>query len=98
VWFDALHSVGVDFFSFMEVKGVGNQKTEAVYRGNIYDLGAIHRTKLEIIITENQEEVVTAIVEAARTGEIGDGKIFIYDVLESHKIRTGEKGVDAIKN
>jgi len=95
---EALHAVGVDFFSFMDVKGVGHQKKEAVYRGHIYDVGAIARTKLEIIISEKLEEVVKSIIEAGRTGEIGDGKIFVYDVLEVHKIRTGETDVEALLN
>ena len=95
---DALHAVGVDFFTFMDVKGVGNQKKEAVYRGNIYDMGAIARTKLEIVISTNLEGVVKSIIEAARTGEIGDGKIFVSDIQEVFKIRTGESDVEALRN
>ncbi len=95
---DALHAVGVDFFTFVDVKGVGNQKKEAVYRGTIYDMGAIARTKMEIIITTNLEGVVKAIIEAARTGQIGDGKIFVSDITEAYKIRTGETDAEALKN
>lgn len=95
---DALHEAGVDFFSFYDVKGVGSQKKEAVYRGTVYDMGAIARTKLEIVVSESLEKVVKAIIEASRTGEIGDGKIFISDIIETHKIRTGETGTDALRS
>ncbi|MFK7900059.1 MAG: P-II family nitrogen regulator [Cyclobacteriaceae bacterium] len=95
---DALHEVGVDFFSYTDVKGVGNQKREAVYRGTVYDMGAIARTKLEIIISENLEKVVSAILEAGKTGDLGDGKIFVYDCESVTKIRTGETGVDALRS
>ena len=95
---DALHAAGVDFFSFYDVKGVGSQKKSAVYRGQVYDLGSIARTKLEIVISENEEEVIKAIVEASKTGDIGDGKIFVYDVDKVMKIRTGETAADALKS
>ncbi len=93
---DALHEIGVDFFTFTDVKGVGNQKKEAVYRGAVYDMGAIARTKLELVISDKVEEVIKAIVESARTGEIGDGKIFVSPVESSVKIRTGEEGKAAL--
>jgi len=95
---DALHEVGVDFFTYSDVKGVGNQKKEAAYRGTVYDMGAIARTKLEIVISENLEKVVTSIVESAKTGDLGDGKIFVSDCESVTKVRTGEVGTEALKS
>jgi nitrogen regulatory protein P-II 1 len=96
---DALHEVGVDFFTYVDVKGVGNQRNEkASYRGAEYDLGSIARTKLEIIVSADKylEEAVEAILKAAGTGEIGDGKIFISSVEQVFRIRDGKKDVSAI--
>lgn len=95
---DALHEVGVEFFTFTDVKAVGSQKKEAVYRGHVYDMGSIARTKLEIIVSENLEKVVSTIIETAKTGQVGDGRIYVYDVVNAHKIRTGEKDVEALRN
>src|SRR5215204_3114689 len=95
---DSLHAIGVDFFTFEDVKGVGNQKTEkTVYRGHEYDLGSIARTKLTIVSTEERvEEIVKSILGSARTGEIGDGKIFISSVDQVIRIRSGERDSAAL--
>jgi nitrogen regulatory protein PII len=86
----ALSGVGVNFFTFSEVKGFGKQPTEhVVYRGAEYDLGYIARIKIEIIVTDdNSGLVVSTIRNAALTGEIGDGKIIISDIAEIVSIRT----------
>jgi nitrogen regulatory protein P-II 1 len=95
---EALHSVGVDFFTYIDVKGIGKQKTqEAVYRGSHYDVGSIARKKLEIVVNDNMvDNVVKAILSSATTGETGDGKIFITDVDKAIRIRTGETGDAAL--
>src|SRR5258708_5431491 len=81
---EALHKVGIDFFTFEDVKGVGNQKTEkTIYRGTEYDLGSIARTKITLVTTnEKVDTIVNTIMTSARTGEIGDGKIFVSSIEE----------------
>ncbi len=95
---DAIMEAGIEFFTFSDVKAVGAQKKEAVYRGHVYDMGAIARTKLEIVLSENLETVVQKIIETAKTGVIGDGRLYVYDVVEAHRIRTGETGKSALGN
>jgi nitrogen regulatory protein P-II 1 len=90
---EALHEVGIEFFSFWDVRGVGQAREGRVYRGIVYDTSTIERTKLSIIVRDkNTDKTVKAILDAAKTGEIGDGKIFIIPIEESYRIRTGEKG------
>lgn len=94
---DALYEAGIEFFSFWDVRGVGQAREGRVYRGIIYDTGTIERTKLSIIVRDkNVEKTVKAILGSARTGEIGDGKIFIIPIEESYRIRTGEKGDESL--
>lgn len=94
---DALYEAGIEFFSFWDVRGVGQAREGRMYRGVIYDTSSIERTKLEIIVRDkNVGKTVAAIQTAARTGEIGDGKIFILDIGESYRIRTGESGDDSL--
>lgn len=94
---DALYDAGIEFFSFWDVRGVGQAREGRVYRGIVYDTGTIERTKLSIIVRDkNVEKSVKAILSSARTGEIGDGKIFIIPIEESYRIRTGEKGDESL--
>lgn len=95
---ESLHKIGIDFFTFQDVKGVGNQKSEkTVYRGHEYDLGSIARTKITIVTTgEKVEEIINSILCSARTGEIGDGKIFISEIEEVIRIRSGERDAAAL--
>jgi nitrogen regulatory protein P-II 1 len=94
---EALHQAGIEFFSFWDVRGVGQAREGRVYRGIINDTSTIERTKLEIIVRDkNVEKTVKAILSSARTGEIGDGKIFIIPIEESYRIRTGEKGDESL--
>lgn len=95
---DAIMEAGVEFFTFSDVKAVGAQKKAAVYRGHVYDMGAIARTKLEIIVSENLETIVKSIIDTAKTGVIGDGRVYVYEVTEAHRIRTGETGKAALGN
>lgn len=95
---DALAQIGVNFFTLIEVKGFGLQKGEKmVYRGSVYGSDYIARLQLDILCTsERVDQIVETIVKAGRTGEVGDGKISVYDVQEVVRIRTNETGVDAI--
>jgi len=90
---DALYEAGIEFFSFWDVRVVGQAREGRVSRGIQYDTSTIERTKLSIIVRDkNVEKTIQAILGSARTGEIGDGKIFIIPIEESYRIRTGEKG------
>ena len=94
---EALHEAGIEFFSFWDVRGVGQTREERAYRGVVYDTSTIERSLLSIIVRDkNVEKTVLAIMKAARTGEIGDGKIFISSIDESYRIRTGEFGDESL--
>lgn len=94
----ALHDVGVNFFTYWDVTGLGNEKEGHVYRGVSYSTSDIQRRYLSIVINDDFEEVtIKAILEAAATGEVGDGKIFISQIEEVYRIRTGEKGENTLK-
>lgn len=90
---EALHEVGVNFFSYWDVTGLGNEKEGHVYRGVSYSTSDIQRRYLSIVVNDDFEEVtINTIIKAAGTGEVGDGKIFVSDITEAYRIRTGEKG------
>jgi nitrogen regulatory protein PII len=95
---DALSRVGVQGLTVTEVRGFGRQKGHSQqYRGAEYAVDLIPKLKLEMVITDHSlAEVLQAIVRSARTGEIGDGKIFVYSLDSTVRIRTGEKGERAI--
>ena len=95
---EALSEVGVAGLTVTEVKGFGRQKGHTeLYRGAEYVVDFLPKVKIEIVLpTEMVEAAVEAIQKSARTGRIGDGKIFIFDVAEAIRIRTGETGADAI--
>ncbi|GJM31940.1 MAG: nitrogen regulatory protein P-II [Saprospiraceae bacterium] len=95
---DALAEIGVRFFTLKEVKGFGLQKGETLtYRGSVYDSSYIGRLQLDLLTTnEKLDLIVKTIVKAGRTGEIGDGKITVFDVHEVTRIRTAETGAAAI--
>lgn len=95
---DALADVGVNFFTLKEVKGYGLQKGEKmVYRGSVYDADYIARLQLDILTTEEKVDlIVETIMEAGRTGEVGDGKIVVFDVESVTRIRTAETNSHAI--
>src|SRR5262245_16242980 len=95
---DALHDVGVEGMTVSEVKGFGRQKghTES-YRGSEYTVDFLPKIKIELVVADaKSSEAITAIVKSAKTGKIGDGKIFVSDVEEAIRIRTEEKGEHAI--
>ncbi len=95
---DALSEVGVQGMTVSEVKGFGRQKGHTeIYRGSEYTVDFLPKVKLEIVVEdENASKVVDAIVKTANTGKIGDGKVFVSTVDEAVRIRTGEKGGEAI--
>ena len=95
---ESLSEIGVHGMTVTEVKGFGRTGgKKEVYRGSAYVVDFVPKVKLEIIVAEeNVRQVITAITEAARTGRIGDGKIFVTPVDEVIRIRTGETGPDAI--
>ncbi|MDJ0576441.1 MAG: P-II family nitrogen regulator [Xenococcaceae cyanobacterium MO_234.B1] len=94
----ALVNAGVVGMTVSEVRGFGRQKGQTErYRGSEYTVEFLQKLKIEIVIEDNQVDmVVDKIIAAARTGEIGDGKIFIYPVDEIVRIRTGEKNLEAV--
>lgn len=94
---NALHDVGVNFFSYWDVTGLGNEKEGHVYRGISYSTSDIQRRYLSIVVNDSFEEItVKTILSAAGTGEVGDGKIFVSDIKEAYRIRTGEKGGETL--
>jgi nitrogen regulatory protein P-II 1 len=95
---DALNALGIAGMTVSEVKGFGRQKGHVeLYRGAEYDIAFIPKVKLEIVVADAiADKVVATILEKAKTGKIGDGKIFISKVEEVIRIRTGEKGESAI--
>jgi nitrogen regulatory protein PII len=95
---EALHGLGVQGLTVTEVKGFGRQKGHTeLYRGAEYVVDFLPKIKLEVVVDDDAVDgVVDAIVEAAGTGRIGDGKIFILPLDEAIRIRTGERGSDAV--
>ena len=95
---DALYNVGVTFFSYWDVTGQGNETEGLVYRGISYSTSDIPRRYLSIVVNDDFEEVtIKTIMETAKTGEVGDGKIFVSDVKDAYRIRTGQKGGETLK-
>ena len=94
---EALHKVEVNFFSYWDVTGVGNEKEGHVYRGITYSTSEIQRRYLSIVVSESfVEKTINAIISTAATDKVGDGKIFILPVEEAYRIRTGEKGNESL--
>ena len=95
---DALRNVGVTGMTITEVRGHGRQQGHTeIYRGREYAVDLLPKVKLELVIGEEQvDEVITAIVSSARTGKIGDGKIFVSDIAAAVRIRNGEWGEAAL--
>ncbi|MGH9612874.1 MAG: P-II family nitrogen regulator [Bryobacteraceae bacterium] len=94
----ALKAIGVDGMTILEVRGHGRQRGhKEVYRGMEYDVDLLPKVKLEMVVPDNRyEEVVQTVVASARTGRIGDGKVFVFDVLEAIRIRNDDRGEGAL--
>ena len=95
---DALGEIGIEGMTVTEVKGFGRQKGHTeIYRGSEYTVDFLPKIKIELVLPDEKlEDAITAIVKAAKTGKIGDGKVFVSDVQEAIRIRTDEKGVAAV--
>ena len=90
---DALEKLSISGMTVTEVRGHGKQKGHtAIYRGKEYNVSLLPKMQIEVVVTDSVvEEVIKAIVTSARTGEIGDGRVFVLPVEQTYKIRTGEK-------
>jgi nitrogen regulatory protein P-II 1 len=95
---EALQDIGIQGLSVIEVKGFGRQKGHTeLYRGAEYVVDFLPKVKIEVVLSDNQaEEAINAIIEAAKTDKIGDGKIFVSNIEQAIRIRTGETGDDAL--
>ncbi|SRR6266404_432619 len=95
---DALGQIGIEGMTVIEVKGFGRQKGHTeIYRGSEYTVDFLPKVKLEIVLSDEKiESALEAIVKAARTGKIGDGKVFVSHIEEAVRIRTDEKGEAAV--
>lgn len=95
---EALHEIGVTFFSYWDVTGIGNEKVGHVYRGVSYSTADIQRRYLSIVVTDSfVEKTVETLLKTAYTGKVGDGKIFVSTIDEAYRIRTKEKGGESLK-
>jgi nitrogen regulatory protein P-II 1 len=95
---DAMKSIGIDGMTISDVRGHGRQKGHTeVYRGMEYQIDLLPKMKLEMVVpSERADEVIRVLMESARTGKIGDGKIFVYDVADAIRIRNGDRGDNAL--
>ncbi|HWR53653.1 MAG TPA: P-II family nitrogen regulator [Bryobacteraceae bacterium] len=95
---EALKAIGIDGMTVTDVRGHGRQKGhKEIYRGQEYQVDLRPKLKLELVVTDDRlDEVVRIVVRAARTGKIGDGKLFIYDVAEAIRIRNDDRGEAAL--
>ena len=95
---EALTTLGIQGLTVSEVKGFGRQKGQTeIYRGAEYAVSFLPKVKVEVGVTDEQvESVVEAVQKAANTGRIGDGKIFVYDLVQAVRIRTGETNAEAL--
>jgi len=95
---DSLKSIGIDGMTISEVRGHGRQKGhKEVYRGQEYNVDLLPKVRFDLVVPDTRlDEVVEALTNAARTGKIGDGKIFVYDVADAVRIRNGDRGDAAV--
>ena len=95
---EALTALGVEGMTVTEVRGYGRQKGQTeIYRGSEYSVAFVPKLKIEVVLDDRQlDATVDAIIKAANTGKIGDGKIFVLDVLDAVRVRTGERALAAV--
>jgi nitrogen regulatory protein P-II 1 len=95
---EALKAIGIDGMTVTEVRGHGRQRGhKEVYRGMEYQVDLLPKMKIEMVVpTDRAEEVIETVVQAARTGKIGDGKVFVYDLADAIRIRNGDRGEGAL--
>ena len=96
---DALLEADIEWFSYYDVRGIGKARQGRIYRGVVYDTSTIERILISIVVRDkNAEKTVQAIIKAAQTGEIGDGRIFVIPIEDAIRIRTAERGDIALYN
>ncbi len=96
---ESLLEADIEWFSYYDVRGVGKTRQARIYRGVAYDTSSIERTLISVIVRDkNAEKTVNAILKAAQTGEVGDGRIFVIPIEDAVRIRTGERGDIALYN
>ncbi|HKK63249.1 MAG TPA: P-II family nitrogen regulator [Bacteroidales bacterium] len=94
---EALHDNGIEFFSFWDARGVGMARQSRVYRGVAYDTSTIERIYISIVVRDiNLDRTIKTLVDSAKTGQVGDGKIFVSNIDQSVRIRTGEEGDESL--
>ncbi|MDD3321749.1 MAG: P-II family nitrogen regulator [Paludibacter sp.] len=95
----ALYEADIDWFSYWDITGLGKSTEEQVVRGQVFQSNYIHRRMISIVVRDvNLDKTVKALLDSAWTGETGDGKIFVYDIEETYRIRNRESGPDALFN
>lgn len=93
----ALNEVGIDFFTYWDVSGIGNEASGLTYRGISYSTYDIARRMISVVTEDSKvDAAVQSILSSARTGEVGDGKIFIYDIEKAYRIRNHDEGTEAL--
>ena len=96
---EALLEADIEWFSYYDVRGIGKTRQARIYRGVVYDTSSIERIFVSIVVRDkNVEKTVAAILNAAQTGQVGDGRIFITPIDDAIRIRTGERGEIALYN
>ncbi len=95
---EALHEIGINGMTITEVKGIGRQKGHTeTYRGSEYEINFVPKIKLEIVVPDEQvQKVISVVIKTAKTGEVGDGKIFLQPIEETIRVRTEESGESAL--
>ena len=95
----ALYDAGIEWFSYWDITGLGKSTEEQIVRGQVFQSSYIQRRMLSIVVRDqNVEKTVNAIINSGRTGEMGDGKIFVSDIEATYRIRPGESGPEALYN
>jgi len=96
---EALYNAGIEWFSYWDITGLGKSTEEQVVRGQVFQSNYIQSRMLSVVVRDiNVEKTVNAIISSARTGDTGDGKIFVSDIEQTFRIRTGETGPEALYN
>ena len=94
---DALHQADIDFITYWDVTGIGNEKAGSIFRAKVYETRFIQRRLISFVCRDHLvETAIQAIVKSGQTGELGDGKIFISEIIDSVRIRNGEHGPESL--
>ena len=94
---DALHAADIQWFSYWDITGSGNESENLMVRGQIFESSYIQRRRLSVVVRDkNMDKTIKAIMDTACTGELGDGKIFVTEIDEIYRIRNGERGPESL--